>query len=116
MGGLISFLISLMFFYFGVKKYRQHKKIQAVILLLLGVMFTGGWLPALIGMVFSLIITLALLAGGVYLVLKLINKLKDNDPDFTFPGSRTETRHAGQAKMDDGFDDDWKAFLKKQGK
>ncbi|TCP58005.1 hypothetical protein EV586_102453 [Tumebacillus sp. BK434] len=114
MGGLISFLISLMFFYFGVKKYRQNKKVRGVILLLLGLMFTGGWLPALIGMVFSLVFTLALLAGGAYIVLKLINKLKHTEPVYTTTSS-TDT-FTGSVKTDNGFEDDWKAFLKKQGK
>lgn len=115
MGGLVSFLISLMFFYFGVKKYKQNKKVRGVILLLLGLMFAGGWLPGLIGMVFSLVFTLALLAGGAFLVLKLINKLKHIAPVCTTTTS-SDAHFTSTVKTDNGFEDEWKAFLKKQGK
>ncbi|ARU60263.1 hypothetical protein CBW65_03685 [Tumebacillus avium] len=114
MGGLVSFLISLMFFYFGVKKYKQHKKVRGVILILLGLMFAGGWLPGLIGMVFSLVFTLALLGGGAFIVLKLINKLKHTEPVYTTTSS--DSTFTSTVKTDNGFEDEWKAFLKKQGK
>ncbi|MFD2169931.1 hypothetical protein [Tumebacillus lipolyticus] len=111
MGGFISFLISLMFFYFGVKNLKRGKKVSAVILLLLGLMFTGGWLPALIGMVFSLVFALAILAGGAYIVLKLMRKLKEDQPVCRHSG---DVHTAGRVKVDDRFDDEWKDFLKKQ--
>jgi hypothetical protein len=108
MGGLVSFLLSLMFFYFGAKRYKRGKKVSGVILFLLGLMFAGGWLPALIGLAVTVIFGLAILGGGAYIVLKLFNKLKeDHEPVISA---------VPPVKIDSSFDDEWNAFLKKQHK